>query len=1139
MELIYPELPANPLYRIVQDNVKGTTTLVFNNGYCNGYVHKTKAWKTLMESPVIAVPSKKTVLAVEITSRIGPAAVFKVYRCRHPEKIARSIDLSPKEAYVKVLDIRAAVNRQTGKIKYPLKYVSMREDEYMDVFNYALSLDPKLLTFPNIVSYIRRRMGGLSLITKELVEPWYLPKREVETVAITILIDVKIHHVERERIESQINVGSVLEKFRVLLKKCARVVFYPIALLIDWIMSGHLTDQLVLFPDGTCFQKAVVQPSENMSVDSGLYADHSFEGEIPACPVCFECMGKLGEQELECHTKESTHEFSISTDVIKDLHTKLIDNDNDAAGLKAVKERAAKNLPTTGFKHTVVMRVLEAGPGCGKSYIIRQMATEHDLVLAPFTKLRSDYTGLVSSNGESYDLNFKTTHRAMESRGCRRIFVDEYTAFPYEFLACVAFLNAATEVILVGDRKQTGIREPEEGLNMLNHIDIPNICTHTLRKNFRNPADTVAMLNRVYDYKMEPVKAFTEKSITFVEIAELPRLTTSTAFAFTKASAKAQTENENSTVRSFQGSTCKRSVLFCTSLDGNLPSVEELQIVALSRHTEHLYIVHENCEQAKILMEKLKLDADFYAHLEIWITFPREDTRRVVQEDCVVPFVCKPQQPVRDAYLLLETFMPTIANDPDCTSLNAVGSNLVGEHFNSGRTVPEYLIMPRNKRNHPCALTETYYSAGSGVGNHFSSKQPLQTLQVLQARYLNKQPFFPFGYTQKSFAEQLVDMWFKECVDLSKLTDVFNSQEVQEVINQFVVHITQRNYQASFAGSGRIDNDQGRVIRFALKGIFKPKHGEPDVTKAGQGISAWSTDACAMFCSVFRVLNNAVIRTEKQNVITDGYISESQFIERTNQEFAKVSLLCDNATTDGVTFDANQNVFTQEIEKCYWRKMGVSEEFLDHYYSFRKNYVVISTAAIGFAGTQKTSGEPGTLVNNGAVSKVLSDAIVRGEGPFVINYKGDDFNKRQLNLKVDEEMQAKVNAACALQLRVHIGKTAEFCGLLFAHGTLFPSIPRKLNKIHAHRFKDYNHFCQYQTALRDWVQRIANMDEMQVVGHNSDHYLSDYREMNLALDVIKSVAHIDEEQFKSLFIKRTEPSIVPVRTSTGKFALVE
>lgn len=638
---------------------------------------------------------------------------------------------------------------------------------------------------------------------------------------------------------------------------------------------------------------------------------------------------------------------------------------------------------------------------------------------------------------------------------------------------------------------------------------------------------------------MEPHNTFKEPSITFTTLEDLPVLPTASRFAFTKASAKMQTEKEDATVRSFQGSTCRNAVLYCTSVDGTLPSVEELQIVALSRHTEHLYIVTDQCEQSKLLEEKLRLDAEFYEHLQTWLTFPRESTSKVTVEDVTVPLICKPIQPPKDSYLLLETFMPTAALVEEQTSMNLVGSNLVGDDFSSGVTIPDFLIMPTNKRHHPVATKEEFYSAGSGVGNHFSAKQPVQTLQVLQARYLNKQPFFEFGGGQTKLVKQLVDLWFKEHVNMAALNESFNAQEVQGVIKEFISHITQRNYQASFHGNNGIDNANGRIVRFNLKGIFKPKHGVPDVYKAGQGISAWSTDACAMFCSVFRVLGKIVSASEKSHVITDAYMTETQFIEKTNAEFNKVNPLCKNATTDGVTFDANQNRFTQEIEKEYWRRYGVSEEFLAHYYSFRTNYKIISTAAMGFAGTQKTSGEPGTLVNNGVVSKVVSNAIVRGDGDAVVNYKGDDFNKRQLNLRVDAEMQTKINSACALQLRVSVSHSAEFCGLLFAHGTLFPSIPRKLNKIHAHRFKNYAHFCEYQTSLRDWVQRVALMGEMQVIAHNSDHYLCNYDEMTSALDVVKSVSHIDEQQFLTLFKKRCEPVLVPVKTASGKFAFVE
>lgn len=99
--------------------------------------------------------------------------------------------------------------------------------------------------------------------------------------------------------------------------------------------------------------------------------------------------------------------------------------------------------------------------------------------------------------------------------------------------------------------------------------------------------------------------------------------------------------------------------------------------------------------------------------------------------------------------------------------------------------------------------------------------------------------------------------------------------------------------------------------------------------------------------------------------------------------------------------------------------------------------------AVGYAESQKTSGEPGTLVNNGIVAKTISNYVVRGKGPCVITYKGHDFNKRQLNLQIDEKKLSAINAACALGVRVHIGDSAEFCGLLCSGGNLFPSIPIK------------------------------------------------------------------------------------------------
>lgn len=224
--------------------------------------------------------------------------------------------------------------------------------------------------------------------------------------------------------------------------------------------------------------------------------------------------------------------------------------------------------------------------------------------------------------------------------------------------------------------------------------------------------------------------------------------------------------------------------------------------------------------------------------------------------------------------------------------------------------------------------------------------------------------------------------------------------------------------------------------------------------------------------------------------------------------------------TDGVEFDSNQNTFTQLIKSMYWKRFGICETFLEHYYSFRKNYKVISTVALGYAGTQKTSGEPCTLGNNGIVSKIISFGIIDGQGPHVVVYKGDDFYIRQLNLTMNKDMYDSIVSACDIRLKVSIEHGAEFCGLIYADGHLFPSIHRKLNRIVAHRFRSYQHFCEYQCSLRDWIQQMSNHSELQAdVCCNAYMYRTTFDEMQACLDCIKSFSHIDEEQWRISFRK--------------------
>lgn len=90
----------------------------------------------------------------------------------------------------------------------------------------------------------------------------------------------------------------------------------------------------------------------------------------------------------------------------------LLNTDNDPDGLREVKEKALKELPKGPFSRQAKVHCIKAGPGCGKSYIIRELADENDLVPAPFAKLSGDYRNLKGPTGNSYNLTF-TQHKSL------------------------------------------------------------------------------------------------------------------------------------------------------------------------------------------------------------------------------------------------------------------------------------------------------------------------------------------------------------------------------------------------------------------------------------------------------------------------------------------------------------------------------------------------------------------------------------------------------------------------------------------------------------------------------------------------------------------------------------------------------
>lgn len=108
-----------------------------------------------------------------------------------------------------------------------------------------------------------------------------------------------------------------------------------------------------------------------------------------------------------------------------------------------------------------------------------------------------------------------------------------------------------------------------------NYIDQTKISTHTLLVNFRNPQDTVALLNKLYGYTMRSHSKI-ERSIEIITSDKLGTIQGGVPMCFSKASAKTYSQEEKNTVRANQGGTVKTAILDVVNTDGVLPSIEDL-----------------------------------------------------------------------------------------------------------------------------------------------------------------------------------------------------------------------------------------------------------------------------------------------------------------------------------------------------------------------------------------------------------------------------------------------------------------------------------------------------------------------------------------------------------------------------------
>jgi hypothetical protein len=354
-----------------------------------------------------------------------------------------------------------------------------------------------------------------------------------------------------------------------------------------------------------------------------------------------------------------------------------------------------------------------------------------------------------------------------------------------------------------------------------------------------------------------------------------------------------------------------------------------------------------------------------------------------------------------------------------------------------------------------------------------------------------------------------------------------------DIIREWEFVAKQRMYAKRAEGESE---DQRNIIRFHLKDIFKPLkdiavpssevfNKVVNLAKCGQGISAWSSQANIEFGAATRIINHRFLASLRDHVTYNNKFTEDEIDEQLRMKKKILLPGAKTAVTDGADFDSMQNRFTQEIEREHSRYLGVPEQFLDAYYEIRNDYKMTQTGLFNVkCRSEKTSGEPGTLLYNSQLGGTVTDNAVVGLGPMTLDLQGDDAKKTQNCLTIDDSVLSGMRLYSEFKLKCEIGTNQEFCGNIEINGTLVPSVHRLFKKICAHTEKSESTFYEYKMAVMDKIKRIEKVGAETVIAASANAIGAGYQEMEYVYDVVKSYSHLSYEQFRERSMAVHAPS---------------
>jgi hypothetical protein len=586
--------------------------LTFKGDDGNGYEEDYQSWRSYLTRRVMFDPTNDVgyALLLNIEERQGDYIIYSITKVTTRVTVPWIISVPNAQYYVKVFDVLSyyeSVSSPAGVTTNPRNYISVLQSEWDQILLYIGRSNPDSVTFHLALTSAYRKAFAI-LESHDEEKRWKVNPSRLNSVVLCALLyhTHTRHNLDMSLAQSHTTdymtlLNLVLERLNIVRNTFSNAVAQILGAKLPLVIHPDMEQSFYNEYDARdSFGNSTLSDTVSDNLDVSIPIFPSSTTDKISCTVCKSLFPatQLG-QVIRCQPSEdSTWEFNLSVSELSDLSSRLsqqissLTHSADTVGLHTVLTNARSALPKLPISYKVKVLVFVGGPGVGKTRFASTLRTSsEDLVVSPYD---------LSSAYKNSPATFLTHHKALTCQTVfKKVIIDEFQSMDLDLLTVILSKAQPQILELHGDPKQPNILESQgEGRSIVHHVlGKKSFTTHEYGLSYRCTLSSICVLNNVFGYNLTTNSDVTNDielvpfSATWFE--NHPTVPAISFNADTVAQMLGTTKNPKSSVRSATGSTHKELALVIRNEDVGLLQVDSLAIVAISRHTDKLYLIYE------------------------------------------------------------------------------------------------------------------------------------------------------------------------------------------------------------------------------------------------------------------------------------------------------------------------------------------------------------------------------------------------------------------------------------------------------------------------------------------------------------------------------------------------------------------